>query len=476
MSVPTTGLSKLKKKHIRVKHQKVKLFRANEPLLSVFMWGVNHTINELSHVSIPVMLLPDDFRAYSKLKVDNHLFNKENMPSHFKVKEYCPLVFRNLRERFGIDDLDYKESLTRFRKPDNYLCSRAMKRVTNKLRRSETAPSNVANMKNETHQEGLFHDASAFVKRGLTIKRLRSQPIPDDSSGKSGAKFYQSYDRLFILKTLTSEEVERMHSFLKHYHPYIVERHGKTLLPQYLGMYRLTVDGIEHYLVATRNVFSNHLNIHRKYDLKGSTVDREASEKELEKELPTLKDNDFIKQGVRIDIGDAAKDKLLETLTADVEFLTKLHLMDYSLLLGVHECGRGEAEAEAARQREAEADSEPDTDSDSDTDNRHHGDSRWGYNTPPDSPRGFARHALRYEGIIPDLDIYAIPSQDGAPKKEIYFVALIDVLTHYGVKKQAAKAAKTVKYGSNVDGISTCDPEQYGKRFIEFVAKAIEGN
>ncbi|CAB3253806.1 unnamed protein product [Arctia plantaginis] len=417
MSVPTTGLSKLKKKHIRVKHQKVKLFRANEPLLSVFMWGVNHTINELSHVSIPVMLLPDDFRAYSKLKVDNHLFNKENMPSHFKVKEYCPLVFRNLRERFGIDDIDYKESLT------------------------------------------------------------RSQPIPDDSSGKSGAKFYQSYDRLFILKTLTSEEVERMHSFLKHYHPYIVERHGKTLLPQYLGMYRLTVDGIEHYLVATRNVFSNHLNIHRKYDLKGSTVDREASEKELEKELPTLKDNDFIKQGVRIDIGDAAKEKLLETLTADVEFLTKLHLMDYSLLLGVHECGRGEAEAEAARQRDAERDSDnADSDTDSDTDNRHHGD-RWGYNTPPDSPRGFARQSsLRYEGIIPELDIYAIPSQEGTPRKEIYFVALIDVLTHYGVKKQAAKAAKTVKYGSNVDGISTCDPEQYGKRFIEFVAKAIEGN
>lgn len=38
---------------------------------------------------------------------------RENMPSHFKVKEYCPLVFRNLRERFGIDDIDYKESLTR---------------------------------------------------------------------------------------------------------------------------------------------------------------------------------------------------------------------------------------------------------------------------------------------------------------------------------------------------------------------------
>jgi hypothetical protein len=58
------------------------------------------------------------------------------------------------------------------------------------------------------------------------------------------------------------------------------------------------------------------------------------------------------------------------------QFLTKLHLMDYSLLLGVHECGRGEAEAEAARQREAEAESDADTDTDTDTDNRHHGD-RW---------------------------------------------------------------------------------------------------
>ena len=26
------------------------------------------------------------------------------MPSHFKFKEYCPVVFRNLRERFSIDE------------------------------------------------------------------------------------------------------------------------------------------------------------------------------------------------------------------------------------------------------------------------------------------------------------------------------------------------------------------------------------
>lgn len=33
---------------------------------------------------------------------------RENLPGHFKFKEYCPQVFRNLRERFGIDDLDYQ--------------------------------------------------------------------------------------------------------------------------------------------------------------------------------------------------------------------------------------------------------------------------------------------------------------------------------------------------------------------------------
>ncbi|VVC39356.1 Hypothetical protein CINCED_3A013886 [Cinara cedri] len=357
MSVVQGGLSKLKKKHIGVKRQKVKLFRANEPLLSVLMWGVNHTINELSHVTIPVMLLPDDFRAYSKVKVDNHLFNKENMPSHFKIKEYCPLVFRNLRERFGIDDLDYKESMT------------------------------------------------------------RSQPVSADASGKSNAGFYYSYDKLFIIKTLTSEEVERMHSFLKHYHPYVVERHGKTLLPQYLGMYRLTVDGDEHYVVAMRNVFSNHLATHRKFDLKGSTVDREASDKEKEKDLPTFKDNDFVKERTKIYIGDEAKDKLLETLGADVDFLTGLHLMDYSLLLGIHDCTRAEREREEAIVSGTGDVNAEEEDEDAE-DSEGAGNTVTWANTPPDSPHSLlARDTslCQYDvaAIIPDLDIYAIPSSEG---------------------------------------------------------------
>ena len=92
-----------------------------------------------------------------------------------QVKEYCPLVFRNLRKRFGIDDASYLKSLTK-------------------------------------------------------------APLPmDPPTGRSGgAKYYTSQDHIYTIKTITTEEVEQMHLILKHYHPYVVERHGKTLLPQLL--------------------------------------------------------------------------------------------------------------------------------------------------------------------------------------------------------------------------------------------------
>ena len=40
---------------------------------------------------------------------------------------------------------------------------------------------------------------------------------------------------------------------------------------------RLTVENVETYMVVMRNVFSSHMKVHKKYDLKGSTIDREVS-------------------------------------------------------------------------------------------------------------------------------------------------------------------------------------------------------
>lgn len=46
------------------------------------------------------------------------------------------------------------------------------------------------------------------------------------------------------------------------------------------------------------------------------------------------------------------------------------------------------------------------------------------------------------------------------PLKLVYFIGLVDILTYYGVKKRTATAAKTVKYGSEAENISTVRPEQ----------------
>ncbi|XP_019635978.1 PREDICTED: phosphatidylinositol 5-phosphate 4-kinase type-2 alpha-like isoform X1 [Branchiostoma belcheri] len=383
-----------KNKHLRAKRQKKKLFRANEPLLSVLMWGVNHSIQELSHINIPVMLMPDDFKAFSKVKVDNQYFNKENLPSHFKVKEYCPLVFKNLRERFNIDDVDYMNSLT------------------------------------------------------------RSQPVNTDSPGRSGARFLMSYDKKYVIKTIESEEVAQMHHLPKQYHQHIVENHSETLLPHYLGMYRLTVEGTETYLVVMANIFSHKLNVHIKYDLKGSTVDRQASDKEKAKELPTYKDNDFVKERETLKIGETQKERLLGILKRDSDFLVTLNLMDYSLLLGVHDVERAEQE-----------DMEMENQSGDDEDGE---DSGGQCATPPDSPR-----IKDFEGYeVEEREVFAIKSANDAPKKEIYFMGLIDILTSYDAKKRAAHAAKTVKHGAASE-ISTVKPKQYARRFMDFMDKVL---
>ncbi|XP_077410241.1 phosphatidylinositol 5-phosphate 4-kinase type-2 alpha isoform X4 [Vanacampus margaritifer] len=421
--------TKTKKKHFVA--QKVKLFRASDPQLSVVMWGVNHSINELSHVQIPIMLMPDDFKAYSKIKVDNHLFNKENMPSHFKFKEYCPLVFRNLRERFGIDDQDFLNSLT------------------------------------------------------------RSAPLNSEAQGRSGARFHTSCDKRYVIKTISSEDVAEMHNILKKYHQFIVECHGNTLLPQFLGMYRLTVDGDATYMIVTRNVFSHRLSVFKKYDLKGSTVAREASDKEKPpppedvplrpksgnvqqrlqtlriatrfycamkhaKELPTYKDNDFINDGQKICINDENKKMFLEKLRKDVEFLAQLKLMDYSLLVGIHDVERAEQEEVESEDNEAEEEG---------------GESDGGaIGTPPDSPSNTldSTKPLSPGEFDPTIDVYAIKSSESAPRKEVYFMAIIDILQHYDAKKKAAHAAKTVKHGAGAE-ISTVNPEQYSKRFHDFI-------
>lgn len=83
-------------------------------------------------------------------------------------------------------------------------------------------------------------------------------------------------------------------------------------------MYRLTVDDKENYILVMRNILSSKLKIHYKYDVKGSTVDRSASDKEKLNPCPTLKDNDFLEKKRTIDLGPEQKRIFMERLKRDV--------------------------------------------------------------------------------------------------------------------------------------------------------------
>uniref|UniRef100_A0A8C2CZP9 Phosphatidylinositol 5-phosphate 4-kinase type-2 gamma n=1 Tax=Cyprinus carpio TaxID=7962 RepID=A0A8C2CZP9_CYPCA len=387
-SVRILSRTKSKKKHFV--HQKVEVFWASDPILTVFMWGINHTINDLFQVPMPVMLLPDDFKANIKMKVNNHLFNKEKLPGHFKFKEYCPLVFRNLRERFGVEHQDYMVSLT------------------------------------------------------------RSPPGKDGKCQEAGLVLI-SYDRTLIVKQISSEEVEDMHNILSEYHQHIVTCHGSTLLPQFLGLYRVTVDNEDTYLLVMRNMFSHRLTVHRKYDLKV-------------KELPTFKDVDFRNNMQRVYISEEEKEKLLDKLNRDVEFLVRLKIMDYSLLLGIHD-------VERAEQEEAEEMKDPLSEEEEDSENDLSLMAVGSFGT---SPEGIAGYMSSYKPLGPGefdpyVDVYAIQSAAGSTHREVYFMGLINILSQYDTKKKAAHAAKTVKHGAGAE-ISAVHPEQYAKRFREFIA------
>lgn len=287
----------------------------------------------------------------------------------------------------------------------------------------------------------------------------------DCNSGKSNAKFYKTYDKRYIIKTITSEDVEGLHNILSDYHKHIVVTKGETLLPHLLSMFRLTVEDKENYLLVMRNVFTRKFKIHVKYDIKGSSVDRAASSKEKEKDTPTYKDNDLINDGRTLVIGNEAKVAFMQKLTRDVEFLCSLKMMDYSLLIGIHDLDKGNSSSSSGEDNDRPANAGQ-TDSDQenfspteDTEDTDDDQLNLSVPTPPESPSSRYQHGL-----------FGIPSAQ--PKREVYFMALIDILTHYGLKKRSANVAKTVKYGADQE-ISTVKPEQYSKRFLDFVNKII---
>ena len=216
-----------------------------------------------------------------------HSIGNELTPSakyDFKFKDYAPWVFRELREDyFQLDPADYLLS--------------------------------------------------------LTAKYILSEL---GSPGKSGSFFYFSRDYRFIIKTIHHSEHKFLFSILEKYYTH-VKNNPHTLLSRFYGLHRVKLPrGRKIHFVIMNNLFPPHKDVHETYDLKGSTVGRVYPEETAEKNpRAVLKDLNWINRGKTLELGPEKRALLTEQLRRDSEFLKTVHVMDYSLLVGIHHVRRG---------------------------------------------------------------------------------------------------------------------------------------
>lgn len=204
----------------------------------------------------------------------------------FKFKDYAPWVFRRLRAKFKLDPADYLMSLT-----------------------------------------------SKYILSEL------------GSPGKSGSFFYFSRDYRYIIKTIHHAEHKLLRKILRDYYEHI-ENNPNTLISQFYGLHRVKMAyGRKIHFVVMNNLFPPHRDIHQMFDLKGSTIGRDFREDDLEKNpRATLKDLNWLRRNRHLEFGPMKKDVFVAQLRRDVKLLQKLKIMDYSLLVGVHDLGKGNEE------------------------------------------------------------------------------------------------------------------------------------
>ena len=74
-----------------------------------------------------------------------------------------------------------------------------------------------------------------------------------------------------------------------------------------------------------------------RYDLKGSTQGRETIKEGQEPNYTiALKDNDFTKKNEKIKVTSDMRKRIIEVIYKDADFFSKNNLIDYSLLVGIH--------------------------------------------------------------------------------------------------------------------------------------------
>lgn len=319
----------------------------------------------------------------------------------FKFKDYCSMAFYKLREHFGINHVDYITSLCQ-----NW---------------------------NEV-----------------------------GTPGKSGSLFFFSLDNQYVLKTIPKREAKLLRSLLPAYYDYMTS-HSDSLITRFMGLHRIKPHkGRQVRFVVMGNLFNSNLKVHQRFDLKGSTVGRELSPAERAKKNPTFKDLDFRRLNRKIHLGPN-RDLFLKQLQLDCNFLSSLHIMDYSLLVGIHFIQNNAASVDDSASSEDESEDE----GRSPPLNRSMG------TLPPlipDEETPPPNQALscfeREEGGV------RARGPDGAILDEYYYIGVIDILMLYTARKQIEHAAKRIMHPRGE--ISSVDPEDFAIRFMKFMTEIVD--
>ncbi|POO01797.1 Phosphatidylinositol-4-phosphate 5-kinase [Trema orientale] len=253
----------------------IKGHRSYDLMLSLQL-GIRYTVGKITPIQRREVRT-SDFGPRASFWMNFPKEGSQLTPSHqsedFKWKDYCPMVFRNLREMFKIDAADYMMSIC-----------------------------------------------------GNDALRELSSP------GKSGSVFFLSQDDRFMIKTLRKSEVKVLLRMLPDYHHH-VRSYDNTLITKFFGLHRIKPSsGQKFRFVVMGNMFCTELRIHRRFDLKGSSLGRSADKVEID-ENTTLKDLDL---NYSFYLEPSWREALLKQIEIDSKFLESQYIMDYSLLLGVH--------------------------------------------------------------------------------------------------------------------------------------------
>lgn len=165
-----------------------------------------------------------------------------------------------------------------------------------------------------------------------SVSRTGFSFIEFASNSKSGEMFFFSWDGKYIIKTISEKEVYVMIKMLPKYVLHVAK---PSLLMRICGLYRVSVSSDyppRYFLIAISVFDAGDMGLHHQYDLKGSTSGRMAAPTDS-----VQKDLNWIDQGTQVCLPAGLKRTIAAALENDANFLKDQSVLDYSVLVGIHD-------------------------------------------------------------------------------------------------------------------------------------------